>query len=285
MADANNRQQPDTGANGENAWRHELRGARKRLGLNQRQMAELAAVSVDAIRKWEAGTRHPSRPQLMHLLDTLQVDRAWRNRVLVSAGYAPDGFDQRPDLASWWMSAEEAAAETETYPWPSFVLSERGEVVTANRVAQRIWDVDLTKEFLSPVERNMLSIASLPRFADRCVNWEEAMDVILRLFKTFHRGPENLEEPTPYLSALLEHFLSGDPKYVGRLAELWAKAPQTYGYKYRGTYPLVWNTPGVGIMRFRCLISPVNEPDGLALHDWIPIGEDSWAILGRVANR
>jgi len=265
-------------------WRDQLRDARKRLGLSQRAIAAISGVSYEAVRKYERGTRHPSRHHLSSIIDALQVDRAWRNRLLAAAGYAPDGLDQRPDMEGWWMSAEDAAGEIAAYPWPAFVLGERGEVVAANAVAQRIWAVDLRSEFLDPVERNLLSIASNPRFADRCVNWEEAVTIILRMFKSFHRQPEDLEHPTPYMEALMRHFLSGDAKYVGRLAELWQKAPRVYAYRYRWTYPIVWDTPGVGVMRFRCLISPVNEPDGLSINDWIPVDEASWAILGRIIN-
>jgi transcriptional regulator with XRE-family HTH domain len=266
-------------------WQAEVRDARKRLGLSQRAVAERASVSYEALRKYESGARHPSRQHLGRIIDALQLDRGWRNRILTSAGYAADGLEQRPDVDAWWMSAEEAAAETESYPWPAFVLSERGEVLSANTPAQRTWGVDLRREFLDPVERNMLSIASNPRFADRCLNWEEAVTIILRMFKTFHRQPEDLESPTPYMNALLAHFMAGDPKYVGRLAELWQKAPSAYSYKYRTTYPIVWDTPGVGVMRFRCLISPVNEPDGLNINDWIPIDETSWSVLRAITAK
>ena len=59
----------------------------------------------------------------------MQVDRGWRNRLLVAAGYAPDGLEQRPDnIQEWWLSVDDAAAEIEMYPWPSFVSTERAEV-------------------------------------------------------------------------------------------------------------------------------------------------------------
>jgi len=265
-------------------WREQLRDARKRLGLSQRDMAARAGISYETVRKYEGGTRHPSRQHLGHIIDALQVDRGWRNRLLAAAGYAPDGLERRPDMDDWWMSVEDATAEIAAYPWPAFVLGERSEVITANAVAQRVWGVDLRTEFLDPVERNLLSIASNPRFADRCLNWDEAVTTILSAFKSYHLRPEDIENPTPYMEALMKHFLSGDPKYVGRLTEVWQKTPSDFPHRFRWCYPVVWDTPGVGVIRFRCLISGVNEPDGLNINDWIPTDEESWAVLRRVVQ-
>lgn len=264
-------------------WHQHLRDARKKLRLSQKAVAAAAGISLDSVRGYESGRRRPSREHVAQICDALQLDRGWRNRLMHAVGYAPDGLDQRPgDIKEWWLSTDEAAAETESYSWPAFVLSERGEVTSANLAAQAVWGVDLTQEFLDPVERNLLSIASNPRFADRCLNWEEALTLILRSFKNYHRASEDPEAPSPYFAAVLEHFLKGDPKYVGRLIELWQKAPDNYRYKIRSTYPIVWEQPGIGVLRFRCLLSTLNESDGLAVNDWIPLDAESWTLLERI---
>lgn len=261
-------------------WRANLRETRRRLGLTQAKLADLAGISPDALRGYESGRRHPRRDHLSRIIEALQMDRAWRNRVLFAAGYAPDGPEMAPeDLHEWWLTPEEAATEIATYAWPAFIMSERGEVLSANAAAQLVWSVDLTREFLDPVERNLFSIASLPRFADRCLNWDEAMTVIAVMFKNFHRRTELPEAPSPYFAAVIERFMQGDPKYVSRLAEIWEQAPAHHRYKIRWAYPIVWDQPGLGVMRFSCLISTGGEMDGLAINDWIPVDSQSWQVL------
>lgn len=268
-------------------WRDEIRQARRRLRLSREKLARAAGVSTETVRKYETGERDATRDSLTRIIDALHVDRAWRNRILLAAGFAPDGMDRRPaDINPWYLSPAEAAAETERYAWPSFVLGERGEVLSANAAAQRLWGVDLRTEFLDPVERNLLAIASLPRFADRCLNWDEAVGTIVRMFKTFHRANETVEDPSPYFAAVLAHFLKGDPRYVARLGSLWQDAPEAFPYKMRWAYPIVWDDQQAGRMRFTCLVSGgINELDGLALNDWIPVDADSWRALAQVTAR
>jgi len=127
--------------------------------------------------------------------------------------------------------------------------------------------------------RNLLAVASDPRFADRCVNGTEAVGVLMGNFKTYHRYPESVEEPSPYFAATLNRFLQGDPKYVGRFAKLWEEAPESLAAKIRWSYPIVWSVDGIGIMRFRGTASGANEADGLSFHDWIPIDATTWLAL------
>ena len=52
--------------------------------------------------------------------------------------------------------------------------------------------------------------------------------------------------------------------------------------KIRWSYPVVWNEPGVGEMRFHCFASAANEEDGLSFQDWIPLDAETWSALGRL---
>jgi transcriptional regulator with XRE-family HTH domain len=267
-------------------WRTMLRATRRMLSLTQRELAGRAGMSVEAVRAYEDGRRNPSREHLGRLLSALEVDRAWRNRLLLAAGFAPDGMEQRPaNIDEWWFTVEEAKEEIERYHWPSFVLAERGEVTWANAAAQGLWGVDMTTEFLDPIERNLLSVATMPRFADRCANWDEAVATLLWMFKAYHRGAENPEDPSPYFAAVLQRFMEGDPKYVAMFGELWERATDAYPAKIRLDYPIVWEQPGVGTLRFKCIVSTMNEPDGISVHDWIPADAATWEALGRVVGR
>lgn len=182
------------------------------------------------------------------------------------------------------FTREEAAAHVETMPWPAFVIDEYVGVVGANSMAQRLWGVDLREEFSDPVDRNLLSVASNPRFADRCVNWDEVVGTMVSVFKRKEWGaPEQLEEPSPAFAAVLQRFLAGDPRYVSRLAEIWQQTPSAlWDVKMRWSYPVVWKDPDAGVMRFECVASAASHADSTAFNDWIPVGSSSWAALERM---
>ena len=95
------------------------------------------------------------------------------------------------------------------------------EVVDANQPAQLLWGVDRRREVTNQLERNMRGVASNPRFADRCRNWDEAVGTIIAGFKGHTRGPESYDSPSPYFAVVLEQFLQGDKTYVGRFLDVW----------------------------------------------------------------
>jgi transcriptional regulator with XRE-family HTH domain len=265
-------------------WRRLIRQTRERLDLSQKRLGELSGLSQETVRKYESGARNPTRQHLIAILEALKIERGIRNDILESAGFAPDGLSLRPWPPDVNFTIDEAKEEVERYAWPAFFVNEIAEVIWANRVAQRLWGVNLQEEFRDPVERNLLSVASHPRFADRCANWDEALGILVAVFKEHHRGAEKLENPSPYFAAVLEHFLQGDPRYVARLAKLWQEAPPVTT-KLRWCYPIVWSEPGAGVMRFHCFQSAANEPDGLSFHDWIPLDAATWDALAALAER
>lgn len=270
---------------GMSEWYRLLTKARTSLGVSQAELAARSSVSHASIKSYESGKRHPSRPYLVALLDALKIDRVERNAILDAAGFASDWRTVGPLAADDFMfSIAEAAAELERTPWPAFAMNEMMEVVAANRLAQTLWGVDLRTEYTDALDRNFLTVASDPKFADRLENWDECVGVICAVWRGHHRGAEDMESPSPYFAAVLERFLRGDPAYVGRFLTIWQKT-EGRTPKIRWSYPVVWDEPGIGTMRFACYASTANEPDGLAFNDWIPVGADSWLALNRLAAR
>jgi transcriptional regulator with XRE-family HTH domain len=265
-------------------WFVLLTRARAQLNLSQAELAARSHVSLASIKSYETGKRHPSRPYLTAILDALKTGREERNAILNAAGFAIDGMALGPAMYGEFMfTPDEAAAEVEKAAWPAFVLGEMMQVVAANAICQRLWGVDLRTEYLEPTERNFLTVASDPKFADRVANWDECVGVIAAVFRGHHRGAEDLESPSPYFNALLERFLEGDPKYVARFLTVWQKTvPRTPKIRWR--YPVVWDEPGIGVMRFHAYVSTANEPDGLAFNDWVPVGAESWLALERLRS-
>ena len=265
-------------------WHLMLARARIRLGVSQADLAARAHVSYASVKAYEQGKRHPSRPYLTAMLDALKIDRVERNLIMAAAGYASDGLSFRPTNDDLTFTVEEAAREIERYQWPAFIVDEMMGVPCANRMAQRLWGVDLDREFLDPVERNLLSVASNPRFAERCVNLDEILAVMVAVWKGHHRGPESLDDPSPFFAAMLERFASGDPAVVGRFAHPWQTVPGRTA-KLRWDYPVVWDAPGIGVMRFHAFASAASEPDGLSFNDWIPLDADTWLRLEQLRDR
>jgi transcriptional regulator with XRE-family HTH domain len=263
----------------EKDWSERLRRARRAAGMTQAALGERAAISTQTVRAYESARRHPSRAHLVAMLDALRTERGERNRILEAAGFAPDGLALRPPLGTVRFTSDEAAAEIERYRWPAFVTDEFARLLAANRAAQQLWQVDLAQEQqpLDPAQFNLLTVLANPRFADRLANWEEAMSILASVFKGHHRGPEDIDRPSPNFGAILDRFFAGDARYVSRFMEIWQAAPAPPA-KMRWSYPIAWRHAG-GILRFHAFASTANEADGLSFHDWIPLDAQTWTAL------
>ena len=265
-------------------WRKALRDVRKRLGLTQDRLAELAGISPDTLRGYENGRRSPRRDHLAAVLTALRLEHGERRKILEGAGFVAEPRSQLEQYAGLWHTEASALAECGRHRWPSFVTDEFARVVGANTVAQAIWGVDLDREFASPVERNLLSVASDPRFADRCLNWDEAIGTIIAVFKAHDWAPESVDTPGPYFAAVLAHFLKGDPKYVSRFLKIWQSTSPIWERKERWTYPVIWQSPGYPRMHFEALTTTASMIDGLGFNDWIPLDADTWRGLAQLAE-
>ena len=264
-------------------WHELLVAARTRLNVSQSELAARANVSLASVKAYERGARHPSRPYLAALLDALKLDRAERHDIFVAAGYALDAERLGPAFEEIGFSRHEAERECARTTWPAFVLGEFSELVCANDILLKLWDVDLKKEFTGPGERSLLAVATNPRFADRLLNWDDAVGNLAAVFKGHHRGPEDLEEPSPVFRSMLDRLLAGDPAYVKRFLDLWQRVePATM--RLRWHYPVVWEHAVAGVMRFDCVVNTCNANEGQSFNDWIPTDPETWANLERLRS-
>lgn len=263
-------------------WRVRLRAARKRLGVSQARLAELAGLSLETVRGYENGRRRPKREHLIAVLTALRVEHSEQHEILSAAGFAPEPRVSVEMMERIWHTRESAIAECERHTWPAFVVNEFADVVGANTVARRLWGVDLEDIDPSttvPMARNLLSVASDPRFVDHVVNWEEAMTAVLAVFKAHDWAPEDIEQPGPYLKAVLERFLAGNQRYVNRLIELWQQTPSTWERKEHWSYPIVWCGPNRVEMHFEAIVTSASLMEGLTINDWIPLDAQTWQAL------
>jgi transcriptional regulator with XRE-family HTH domain len=265
-------------------WHQRLRDAREDVHLTREELGDMAGVSPETIKSYELAQRQPSRGLLIALLDALKLERTSRNAILMQAGFAPDGWVLGPEgYPTYLFQLEDAIVYVQQRKWPAFVLNEALDVVGLNPICEKLWDIDFEREFLAPLDRNLLVVSSNPRFADK-VNWDGMVSVAIGVFKGHHRGPEDVERPSPLFGEILSRFMEGDPRYVTRFFELWQSVPATEP-KIRWSYPVVWTEPGLGVLRFESVVNQASEPDGLAFNDWIPLDARTWDALERVRGR
>lgn len=254
-----------------------LRQARTDLRISRSELARRAGVSAETIKAYELGSRHPSRELLFSILDALKVERGARDDLLMIAGYAPEN-DGPERFSGFLFTPRQAEDHIRCLQWPAFVLNEFMEVVRWNRLIELVWDVDVARDYPKSVDRNLMRFASSPHIGDRMGNWDELIRVGIAVFKGHHRGGETLENPSAYFNHVLEGFLKGDSNYITRMVQAWADT-QPIDPKVRWTYPIVWDQPGLGTMRFTCVVNTCNADLGLAFNDWIPLDAETWACL------
>ncbi|MDP2674583.1 MAG: helix-turn-helix transcriptional regulator [Dehalococcoidia bacterium] len=274
-------------ANATSRWRGILRAARERSGVTRAQLAALSGVPADTIRRWEDGTRNPTLPRLLRVLDALDCPSAEANDILEGAGFPTQRTLFPTDrFPHYFYTVDELQIVVEEVPWPEFVLNDNIEIVAANLTAQAVWRIDLPQEKARRKRQqiNLLSVASGPEFIGHVVNWDEAVATLASVLKGRPRDPHTLDQPDPYFNAVLADFAQGDPAFLGRLIEVFASAPSR-DPKCRWTYPVHWKDDDFGEMRFIAVVNTASEPDGLAFNDWIPVDAASWNNLEQVKAR
>lgn len=267
-------------------WRARFREARRQLDLTQEGVAKRAGVSKDTVRAYETGRRLPeNRDRFIGLLEALEFSRAEQNLILESLGFAPKLDSSNPALRSTWYQLADLDQVVERVPWPAFYANELMELVGANGMFQALVGVDLRVEFQTPAERNLVVVASNPRFADRAANWDELVRMMIAIAKGNHYRPETLEQPSPYFARVLEEFAKGDPRYVSRLGAFWDEVPLLPN-RQRWEYPVVWDDMEFGRLNLLGLIvSSDHTQTMISFHDWIPTDASSWAALEKIKER
>ena len=255
--------------------------------MTRPQLAAVSGVPANTIRRWEDGTRNPTLPRLLRVLEALDCPSAEANAILEGAGYPTQRTLFPTDrFPNYFHTVEELQAVVEEVPWPEFVLNDNTEVVAANATVQALWGVDFRRERATrgPSQMNLLSVASLTLFTEHVLNWDEAVATLVSVLKGRPRDPHTLDEPDPYFSGVLDEFAQGDRSLLEPLIEVFASTPAREP-KCRWTYPVRWKDNDFEEMRFIAVVNTASEPDGLAFNDWIPLDAESWEALESVKAR
>lgn len=260
-------------------WSDLVQAARKNLRLSRAALARLSGVSPQTVKAYELGLRQPSRNMLAAILNALKLERGLRDDILQMAGFASIGAEIGPAVQEGFaFSVPEAATYIETLPWPTFVLDDLMQVVAANAMMRKLWDVNMERDYPDLAGRNMLLFATRPKFADRVLNWEDLVSYGIAVYKGHHLGKETIETPSKYFANILEAMIQDDARYVTRFFALWPKVPP-HPAKVRWGYPVVWGEEDGPQIRFQAIVTTCNEPKGLAFNDWVPVDAESWRCL------
>jgi transcriptional regulator with XRE-family HTH domain len=147
-----------------------LREWRQRRHLSQLALALKADISQRHLSFVESGRAQPSREMVLHLAEQLGVPLRERNRLLLSAGYAPV-FHERP-LNDPALDAARRAVERVLQghePYPALAIDRHWTLVAANRAVNLLL-AGVDPSLLDPPV-NVLRVSLHPRgLAPRIVN-------------------------------------------------------------------------------------------------------------------
>jgi transcriptional regulator with XRE-family HTH domain len=138
-----------------------LREWRQRRKLSQFELAQRSAVSARHLSFIETGRGRPSREMVLHLAERLDVPLRERNRLLLTAGFAPV-FGERSLDESEMTHVREALERflTAHEPYPAVVVDRHWNVVAVNRGVEYV-NRDVAPELRAP-PANALRIALHP---------------------------------------------------------------------------------------------------------------------------
>ncbi|MCH8814681.1 MAG: helix-turn-helix domain-containing protein [Chloroflexi bacterium] len=254
-------------------WKRALREARRQRRISQTELARRSGLSLSAVKAYESGSRHPSQEALSCVIEALGLTHEEANPIRAGAGYA---IDWNAILNQRYLSEPEKLGEqVQQYPWPVFVTNQRIDLICANRAFEKVWDVDLSSEFLEPGGRNLFSGATIPRFVRQMENWHELVALMIGLMKGDPRLEQNLESPAPWLQDTIRRFLEGDPAYVTRVLDLWEKTPPI-PHKIRHRYDVRWRYRGERPMRFVGVLTVADIWNELSWNEWLPADGQTW---------
>jgi len=267
-------------------WRKRVRDARRRLGLTQEELARTAMVSREAIRAYETGRRAPeNRDYLVRLLVALELPRVEANGILEELGFAPIRDLPIPGNPARWSGLADAQALVDACSWPAFAVNDLVEVVVANKAFEALFGVDLTREYTDPSSRNLLALATTPRFADRFENWDDATRTLVAVWKGHFTRAVSLDDPTPQLSKILDGVAGGDPAYLLRVVKMWGEVELIPPVR-RWFYPIVWRDDELGLLRFQGMVHSGDDPQTMiSFNDWIPTDAATCGALQAIKDR
>lgn len=258
-------------------WIGAIKTWRERRGLSQPQLAERSGISLGSIKSYETGARRPSKEALESLISALGIPVDEANQILGGAGYAVDWrglFEERYAPPTIEEMSEQAGGVL----WPVLVTNQAFDLVVANVAAQRLFEVDLTRDFTGYGERNVLSRLTDDGFAERMENWDEVVTFMCALAKADPRWrTPDPARPAPWLEEAVKRLLDGSPARIKRLMELW-EAAEPIPHGIMRPYTVRWRHNGQSLS-FSCRMVMADIWGEMHWNEWIPANAQTWAAM------
>ncbi len=145
-----------------------LRRWRQHRRLSQLEFADAADSSARHLSYLETGRAKPSREMVLRLAECLDIPLRDRNRMLLSAGFAP-AFEERPldDLESARHAIEQIINAHR--PYPAFAIDRHWNIILSNRVLPQLY-VDVAPRLLIPPVNVVRLMLHPEGMASRIVN-------------------------------------------------------------------------------------------------------------------
>lgn len=262
-------------------WYDLIRAERRRLGITQAELANRAGLSPETVRKYEGGTRTPSRVSIERVLGALQAPHTTVRRVLLDLGMAaPGSLYGLGDVYDYRFTIPELRVFVNQTPWPQFVINNTLEIVAANTATQALWEMDLSAEVLERTRArvNLLAILGHHRLRQSLKNRFEIMAIVVSVLKVFPESRTLLDEPGSLFAEVFDAFAATDPKAINKLYALWERTPPA-NQKLRWNFPVIWTEPEAGEVRMIGTVTAASHVNSLVFVDWIPRDGDSHARL------
>lgn len=163
------------------------------------------------------------------------------------------------------------------------MTNQASDVLAANRLFRDLIGIPPHQRLPDP-KWNFIARASDPVFAERLVNWDEAMSFMIGLGKAETRWDVNVERPAPPTTDAYRRFLEGDPAYITRLLRLW-EAAEPISLATRMTYPFRWRHEDGSVLSFTATMHMADLWQDLTWHDWVPDNSATIDALNRLSHR
>ncbi|WAL75771.1 helix-turn-helix transcriptional regulator [Kitasatospora sp. YST-16] len=144
---------------------------RRRRGISQLELANLAGVSARHVGFVETGRSQPSREMLLRLAEHLDVPLRDRNTLLLAAGYAPVFQEKALDDPAMRPVLDAVRRVLHGHrPYPALVLDGRRTIVASNEPFDRLFTAGVAPHLLAPPANVLRLVLHPDGMAPRIVN-------------------------------------------------------------------------------------------------------------------
>lgn len=172
----------------------QLRFWRKRSGISQLELSQLADVSARHISFLETSRAAPSEDMILRILSALNVPLRQQNIMLQDAGYEPRFPDSDYDAMTPGIRAAIEHMLEKQEPYPMTVLNRCYDVIATNKASRSLLSRCAVEPTAMEAPLNVFSLVFDPKLIRPSIrNWEQvAKAMLVRLQRETLQCPENV---------------------------------------------------------------------------------------------